>query len=180
MKKLTLDKILKKKEGIKRKDSVERICIKVIRTFLFPIGAVENFYQKRREATAKKLTFNEDTCCKFLNTVLPKMIMHCCEEPENLILISDCKDMGDINFIDFCGLRMHTRHRRQSKFFSKFSIQLREYILESYTIDGYKKFLIDSPEAWDKAMQKFDWGSGPYWRNYDKGVVFYVEKEKTE
>ena len=141
---------------------------------LFPIWVTELLWEKYKDYKYKKLVFNEEKCKKYLDFVIPKMVVRY-NDDHNEILISNADDMGGIEFSDFHSSWMHKKYRKQYLFFLKFYSEIADYILEKYQIEGYKKNIVDNWKEWNKAKEQFGWYDTPYYADSCKGVIFYKE-----
>ena len=143
---------------------------KIMRVILFPIYLIVLLNEKRKDAAYKSLEYTDEKCKRYLDKVMPKMVARHCEDA-NEILISSCDDMGDIEFSDF----RRCKNKKAARFFLRFSQKVKEYILEEYVIEGYKKMVLNNWTHWEKAKEKFDWGGTPCNQDYAVGVIFYQE-----
>ena len=145
---------------------------KVIRVILWPVWLSYILKEKYKDKSYDALAFSKETCKKYLDKVMPKMVA-CYNEDHSEILISNADDMGGIQFS--CFFR-NCKNKKMSKFFRKFDVELRQYILEEYTIDGYEKMVLDNWTLWEKAEKKFGWWGTPYNSDYAKGALFYKKE----
>ena len=109
---------------------------KVWRVVLFPAWIHYALKEKSNNKLHDELKFSTDMCKTYLDKVMPIMVAHYCEDA-SCFLISDSDYMGDISFSNF---RNRAKvNKKYTRFFLKFSKQVREYILNEYQIDGYEK-----------------------------------------
>ena len=144
---------------------------KVMRVIFWPIWLYQVLIEKHKDKSYKALTFSKETCKKYLDKVMPKMVA-CYNNDHSEILISNADGMGDIQFSYFG----ECKNKKMSRFFRKFRAELKQYILEEYTIDGYEKMVIDNWTVWEKAANMFDWWGKPYNSDDAKGALFYKEE----
>ena len=141
---------------------------KVWRVVLFPTWIYYAARDKRKEKTYKELQFSPELCRAYLDKVLPDMVARECEDV-NCFLISDSENMGDIELSFLYDSRsIKEKYRR---FFSRFRTQVKDYVLNEYTIDGYDKTTITNWVEWERVTKKYEWRN-PYDSDYSKGVVF--------
>lgn len=172
---MTLEQKIRKEAEKKKKMTFRKWWnkndYKVMRVIFWPIWLYQILVEKHEDKSYKALTFSKETCKKYLDNVMPKMVA-CYNEDHNEILISNAEGMGDVQFSYF----RNCKNKKISKFFLKFRQEVEKYILEEYTIDGYKKMVLDNWTLWEKAEKKFGWWGMPYNSDYAKGVLFYKEK----
>ena len=149
---------------------------KVMRILFFYIWLPSAALEKIKENKYKNLAYSDELSKKYLDKVLPKLAARYEEDP-NLMLFHDTSDFGGIHiYWDLCSSWMKKKFRKEVQYFTKFNLQLKEFIIEKYLIDGYQKMVLNNWIAWEKAKEKFDWGGTPYSQDYAIGIVFYKEQ----
>jgi hypothetical protein len=146
---------------------------KIARVVLFYIWIPILLHEKIKNTRYKNLTYSNDTTQKYLDKVMPKLVYHYEEDP-NLILFHDTEDFGGIRFYwDLCSNWMRKTFKKETRYFGKFNKEVKNYIIQEYNIDGYKKMILSNWADWRKAQKLFGWYSTPYNADYANGVVFY-------
>lgn len=165
-----MNKILKAKNKLDRKENnkFRKWWVKnrhiIFRTILFPIWITLEMCEKYKNNTYEKMEYSPKLTKKYLDKILPKMVVGYCYDVKNFT-ISNSNDAGDIRVYDFS---------RKNKYLSKFSHLLLDYIINEYEIEGYKKFVMNTPAHWRKASQKLEWYV-PYDYDTAKGVLFCLK-----
>jgi hypothetical protein len=171
------NKIIEAKEKADRKRPIRtwwrKNNYKVLRIIFFPFWIAMILHEKYKDKSYATLSWSEEICKQYLDKALPKMVVHYCEDAKTF-LISNADDMGDIEFRDLWDYRK--QNKKYKRFFVKFDNQVKEYILNNYTIDGYSKITLTNWTHWDQAKEKFNWSGTPYNKDYCKGVVFYIDE----
>ena len=151
----------------------------VLKILLFYIYIPEMLYCKHKDKAYKALTWDPETCKKYLDKVVPFLVRE--DDPGEEILFTNADDMGGIEFYwSFSHLSKYRKYRKASRYLTKFNSQAKTYILEEYQIAGYQKMIIDNWILWNRAAEKFGWYSAPYNSDYKIGIVFYKENNETE
>ena len=141
---------------------------KVWRVILFPAWIYYTLKDKRTEKTYKELQFSPELCNKYLNRVLPDMVARECEDI-NCFLISDSESMGDIELSYLYDSRsIKEKYRR---FFGRVRNQVKEFILNEYTIDRYETVILNRWTDWERMSTKYGWRT-PWDSDHCKGVLF--------
>ena len=146
----------------------------VLRIALFPISVPATLYdvlrEKRRKKIKQSLVFSEELCKKYLDKVIPKLVVCLCEDSK-VFLISNRGDLGDIEFFDFY---RYLKSWKLKMFFGNFKKEVEAFIINSYKIEGYAKMTLLKPSDWKTAQKQFDWADF-FTDDRDKGVIFYKE-----
>lgn len=148
---------------------------KVKRVVLFPLWIAVLLSEKYKDYRYESLVFTEERCKKYLDKIIPKLIVWYREDP-NCFTIADCDDFGYITLDGLHGYYIKTHGcKREAEFILKFRGKAKDYIMNEYQIDGYHKMTMNNYKEWNEAKDKFEWGYTPYNCDYCKGVVFYKE-----
>ena len=152
---------------------------KVYRVIFFPIYIIQVIREKCHKISYEKLQFSNEQSKKLIDKELSRLVAYeidrgfSSKDEEIAICTSD--DFG-ISFSSF-GLWYRGRNKSAKNYFLKFSSEIKEFIINEYTIEGYQKMVIDNWILWDRAKEKFGWGGTPNNKDYAIGVIFYKEKE---
>lgn len=166
-----------RKQEKKKNSSIRRWWrnngFKILRVIFFYVWIPTLVHEKIKETRYKNLKYTDATTKKYLDKVLPKLVAHY-EEDQNNILFHNTRDFGGINFYwDLCSSWMKGKFKKETQYFTKFSKQVQEFIIQEYNIPGYEKMVLNNWAAWNSAKEKFDWFYTPYDVDYAKGVAFY-------
>lgn len=144
---------------------------KVGRVVLFPIWFYVIIRDKAKEKSYKELTYSDEMCNKYLDKVLPQIILS--RGCTNEIVITNYDDGGDIEFSDL-SWNLRTKNKKAKRFLSKFSTEVQEFILNEYQIEGYERVTATNWMEWQALKKRFDWKYSPC-GDYTKGVVFFAK-----
>lgn len=150
---------------------------KIMRVILWPIWLYEILREKKEKRDQERLNaagFSKEVCKKYLDKALPDLIAKS-HDASDEILITDADDMGGVYFNQL----YRCKNKKISNFFSRFMIDVKNYIIEEYTIDNYNKITLSNWTDWARAKDMFDWYDTPYHSDYRKGVVFYTDDQIT-
>ena len=147
----------------------------VLRIALFPISVPVTLYdvfqEKRRKKIKQSLVFSEELCEKYLDKMIPKLVVRLCEDSEVFLISNSRGEFGDIEFFDFYH---YSKDWKTKMFFGKFNKNVEAFICEKYQISGYSKLTLDTPNKWKEAEKLFEWDN--LWaESTAKGVAFYKD-----
>ena len=147
----------------------------VLRVALFPISVPATLYdvfrEKKRKKIKQSLVFSEELCKKYLDKMIPKLVVRLCEDSEVFLISNSRGEFGDVDFFDFYRC---SKNWKTQMFFGKFNKTVESFICEKYQIDGYSKLILDTQAKWKEAENLFGWDN--LWaESAAKGVVFYKD-----
>ena len=156
-----------------RKNDYKIYCI-----IFFPIYIIQLIREKYNENSYEKLQFSNEKNKKLIDAELSRLVAidikcNLASEDDEIVICTD-RDFG-IDFSSF-GAWYRGKNKKTKSYFLKFSSEIKEFIINEYTIDGYQKMVIDNWIKWDQAKEKFGWERPPYDKDHAIGVIFYKEK----
>lgn len=149
---------------------------KVLRVLFFYIWFPCWLWEKYKDYSYTSTAWSSEKAKKYLDMLVPYLTR--CDEQHEEILFTDADDMGGIQFYWSFSRIYKNKYRKAKDFIIKFNNKVKEYIINEYQIDGYKKMTVDSYKLWNEAVEKFGWYSSPYHAEHRIGVIFYIETEK--
>ena len=131
-----------------------------------------NFVDKKRRNRDRSKPFDPIYAKKILDKWLPAEFVKVLKY-ENQVLISTDDDYCDIYIGAFSSNWI--KNKKQRQYYCENLNDFKDYILNTYEIDGWCRYPITNWMEWDKAKEKFGWESQCWNKDYAKGVVFYKE-----
>lgn len=114
---------------------------------------------------------------KYLDEVLPTLV-DIYGGVEGNIVISDATRLGGQSYYGvpydwvFLSKWMRRHHHRAYRFLKKYYVEMKDYIFNSYEIDGFKKLRICSARNWNQLIEMLHLKDVPDNIQYAKGVIY--------
>ena len=149
---------------------------KVSRVIFSPLYCIALIVRAYREKnSSKRHPFDVSHAKKILDKWLPARFAYTMKYNggEKEVLISTDNDYCDIYIGAFSSNWI--KNKKQQRYYCENFNSFKDFILNTYEIEGWCRYPITNWVEWDKAKEKFGWESQCWNKDFAKGVVFYKE-----